>query len=127
MSQFGCDNCWSSEASKAWEAITSVPIEAHLIDESHYIVSIRACPSCSQHYLQVTTETIDWKDSEDPIYRSVIPIDDKERARLFAMRPLSTEIIEGIGIGRRSLKYDWPKNQEPTTYWDTGVHVGIHD
>ena len=127
MSHFGCDRCWSSEASGAWKAVTSTPIEAHLIDESHYMVSVRACPSCSQRYLQVTTEIVDWKDGEDPIYRTIIPIDDAERARLIASKPLDIRVIEAVGAGRRSLKYDWPKGQDPSTYWSTGVHVGVHD
>lgn len=127
MSQFGCDKCWSSEASDAWGAVTSTPIETHLIDESHYIVSIRACPSCSQRYLQVTTEVVDWEDGEDPIYRTIIPVNNAERARLTISKPLDTSIIEAIGVGRRSLRYAWPKGQDPSTYWGTGVHVGVHD
>lgn len=95
MSQCGCDKCWSSEASKAWKAVTSIPIEEYLIDESHYIVSIRSCPSCSQRYLQVTTETIDWKDGEDPIFRTIIPIDDEERANLIANSPPETSVLAG--------------------------------
>ena len=127
MNEYGCEKCWASEAPKAFGAVTSIPIEAHLIDESHYIVSIRMCPSCSQHYLQVTTETIDWKDGEDPVYRTIIPIDDAERDRFTVSKPLDTNVIESVGIGRRSLKYDWPKDEEPSTYWGTGVHVGVHD
>ena len=127
MSQCGCDKCWSSEASKAWKAVTSIPIEEYLIDESHYIVSIRNCPSCSQRYLQVTTETVDWKDGEDPIFRTIIPIDDEERASLTANRPPKTSVLEAIGPGRRSLKYAWQKGEEPSTYWGAGVHVGLHD
>ena len=127
MSQCGCDKCWSSEASKAWKAVTSIPIEEYLIDESHYIVSIRNCPSCSQRYLQVTTETVDWKDGEDPIFRTIIPIDDEERASLTANSPPKTSVLEAIGPRRRSLKYAWQKGEEPTTYWGTGVHVGLHD
>ena len=127
MSEYSCEQCWSSEASEAWKAVTSIPIQAHLIDESHYIVSIRLCPSCSQHYLQVTTETVDWKDGEDPIYRTIIPIDDAERTALTSSKLLDNNVIERIGVGRQSLKFDWPKNQEPSTYWDTGVRVGVHD
>lgn len=127
MSQFGCDKCWSADASEAWEAVTSTPIEGRLIDESHYIVSIRKCPSCSQRYLQVTTEIVDWKDGEDPIYRTIIPIDDGEGARLATSKPLDTSVIEAVGVGRRSLKYDWPKGENPSTYWGTGIHVGPHD
>ena len=127
MNEYGCERCWSSEATEAWEAVTSIPIETYLIDESHYIVSIRACPSCSQHYLQVTTETVDWEDGEDPIYRTVIPINDGERARLTNSTPLGPDILEGVGLGRRSLQYEWPKDQEPRKYWGAGVHVRVHD
>jgi hypothetical protein len=127
MSQVGCDKCWSSEASDAWSAVTSTPIETHLIDESHYIVSIRACPSCSQRYLQVTTEVVDWDDGEDPIYRTIIPVNNAERARLTISESLDTSIIEAIGVRRRSLRYAWPKGQDPSTYWSTGVHVDVHD
>jgi len=127
MSEYGCEECWSSEASEAWKAVTSIPIQANLIDESHYIVSIRVCPSCSQHYLQVTTETVDWKDGEDPIYRTIIPMDDGECAELTSSKRLDANVIEGVGVGRQSLKFDWPKNQEPSTYWGTGVRVGVHD
>lgn len=127
MSQFGCDKCWSSEASAAWEAVASTPIETHLIDELHYIVSIRACPSCSQCYLQVTTEVVDWSDGEDPIYRTIIPVDNAERVRLTVSKPLDASVIEAIGVGRRSLRYDWPKGQAPGVYWGTGVRVGVHD
>ena len=128
MSPSGCDKCWSSESSDAWEAVTSIPIEVQLIDESHYIVSIRACPFCSQRYLQVTTEVVDWEDGEDPIYRTIVPIDNAERARLTTTsKSLDTSVIEAVGVGKRSLKYAWPKGQEPTTYWGTGVHVGVHD
>jgi hypothetical protein len=127
MSEYGCEECWSSEASAAWRAVTSIPIQAYLIDESHYIVSIRVCPSCSQHYLQVTTETVDWKDGEDPIYRTIIPIDDAERTELTSRECLDADVIESVGVGRQSLKFGWLKNQEPSTYWGTGVRVGVHD
>ncbi|HEY0763293.1 MAG TPA: hypothetical protein VGD61_13065 [Pyrinomonadaceae bacterium] len=127
MSEYGCKKCWSSEASEAWKAVTSIPIQAYLIDESHYIVSIRACPSCSQHYLQVTSETVDWKDGEDPIYRTIMPIDDAERTELTASKYVDANVIEGVGVGRQSLRFDCPKNQEPSTYWVTGIRVGIHD
>jgi hypothetical protein len=127
MNDYGCKRCWSSGASEAWDAVTRVPIEAYLIDESHYIVSIRACPSCSQRYLQLTTERVDLEDGEDPIFRTIVPIDEEESARLRAVTPPGTDIIESVGIGRRSLKYDWPKGTEPVVYWGAGVHVGEHD
>lgn len=127
MSQIGCETCWAPEAATAWNLIKDVPIEARLIDEPHYIVQIRVCSSCGQNYLQVTTEVVDWQDGEDPISRTVIPIDNEERARLLATQPLDTATIEGIGTGRPSLRYCWPKNAAPTLFWGAGVRVGIHD
>ena len=98
-------------------AVTSIPIEDYLIDESHYIVSIRNCPSCSQRYLPVTTE----------IFRTIIPIDDEERASLIANSPPKTSVLEAISPGRRSLKYAWQKGEQPSTYWGAGVQVGLND
>lgn len=127
MSQTGCHKCWAPEAVTAWNLIKDVPIEERLIDEPHFIVLIRSCPSCSQSYLQTTTEVVDCQDGEDPVARTAIPIDDEERARLLATQPLGEETIEGIGIGRQSLRYDWPKGKGPTLFWGIGVRVGIHD
>jgi hypothetical protein len=127
MSKIGCADCWAPEPTSAWDVIKNVPIEVRLIDEPHYIVLVRACPSCSQSYLQVTTERIDWVDGEDPVDRTIIPIGDAERDRLMAVQALGADTIEGIGAGRQSLRYDWPKGKEPALYWGTGVRVGIHD
>jgi hypothetical protein len=127
MSLFGCDKCWSSEAARAWETVTNVPFKEWLIDESHFIVSIRKCPCCSQLFLQITTETIDWQDGEDPIFRTVIPIDDEEQSELIGKTSLGERDLESIGVGRQSLKYDWPKGKESSTYWSAGVIVGPHD
>ena len=41
--------------------------------------------------------------------------------------PPRGDVIERVGVGRQSLKFGWPKNQEASTYWGTGVRVGVHD
>ena len=127
MTQFGCEKCWLSDASAAWEAVTSTEIEKHLVDEAHFIVSIRACSACSQSFLQITTETIDWKGGEDPIYRNISPITASERTELLDNKLSPTKLMEGLGSDRRVLKYDWPKGDEPSIYWGTNVRIGIHD
>lgn len=127
MSPFGCEKCWPPEAEEAWKAVKQVPIENYLIDEKHFIVSIRLCPSCSQRFMQVTTETIDWKDGEDPIFRTIVPITEEEQADLLGITTLSNSDIERVGVERRALKYDWPKGQQASIYWGTGVVVGLHD
>lgn len=86
MSEIGCNQCWSADASAAWE-----------------------------------------QGGEDPIYRTIMPIDKAERSRLNASTPLSKRVLESTGVGRRALKYDWPGGQAPSIYGGTRVHVGIHD
>ena len=123
----GCSECWSPESAAAWEAIGKTPIRDRVIDESHYIVSIRECPSCNQNYLQVTTETIDWEDGEDPIYRTVLPISFEEKCNLIDANVVHKADLESIGTDRRSLKYDWPKGKPQKSYWGIGITVGVHD
>lgn len=127
MSKPGCEKCWSTDPSAAWDKVTHTAIQTHLIDESHFIVSVRCCGSCSQHFLQVTTETIDWQDGEDPIYRTVIPISQAEKANLLAEKPLSEGAVATVGVGRSALRYDWPKGAEPSVYWGTGMRLLAHD
>jgi len=118
MQTVGCEACWSSDAPAAFKIVCKVPIAERLIDESHYIVLIRQCLHCSQRYLQMTTETVDWADGEDPIYRTIVPIDQGEYGRLTTAVALGTGVIESVAVGRQSLKYDFPKGQEsPTVYW----------
>jgi hypothetical protein len=48
-------------------------------------------------------------------------------AYLIAGAPPGSGIMESIGMGRQSLKYDWRKDRKPGAHWSTGFHVGIHD
>ena len=127
VTDFGCSECRPSDAAAAWEAIIKIPINSRVIDESHFIVSIRECASCDQNYLQITTETIDWEDGEDPVYRTVIPITDAEKHNLLDSNPVYEADLESIGTDRRSLKFDWPKGKPQNIYWGIGVTIGIHD
>lgn len=127
MNDFGCLRCWPASAEEAWAAKKSSSIDSILVDEPHYIVSICMCPTCTQRFLSVTTETIDWEDGEDPIYRTFIPITEPEAVLLQKSGRPTEDMINAIGSALRSLKYDYPKNSKPTMYWSTGVRVGMHD
>lgn len=127
LKQYGCKMCWGEDAGEAWDRVIRNTRHALLVDETHFIVSILTCPICAQAFLKVTTETIDWYGGEDPIDRVVIPIDAEERDRLKAASPLTNDILEGIGPGRRSLRYAWPAGAEPSVFWSAGVVVGVHD
>jgi hypothetical protein len=99
----------------------------YLVDEAHFIVSIRKCPVCGQQFLQVTTEIIDWQGGEDPVFRTVMPINTAERTTLEATHPMTNAALESAGTHRQSLKYARPKGKEPELWWGTGMHVGLHD
>ncbi|HEX7371117.1 MAG TPA: hypothetical protein VF284_12640 [Rhodanobacteraceae bacterium] len=127
FTEMGCTACWAADAAAAWQAFQSTSIRHYLIDEPHFIVSIRQCPTCGQQYLQVTTEMIDWQNGEDPVHRVVMPIDDVECQSLVAATPLPNQALERIGAARRALNYDWPAGSEPTIYWAAGMRVRSHD
>ena len=123
----GCASCWALDAADAWAAFGSTSINHYLADESHFIVSIRACPECGQLYVLVTTEMIDWKDGNDPIHRIALPISDVERATLEAAEPFCNDVLESVGVDRRALNFDWPNDDDAVTYWGKGILVRPHD
>ena len=129
MSDHGCERCWPEAADAAWGARARLTHAEVLIDESHYRVTLLACPACGQRFLSVFTETVDWADSEDPQYWTLLPLEDAEAADLIRRGAATSEADLGaLGAGRRSLMRDFPKGvPEPTVYWATGVRIGRHD
>ena len=76
----------------------------------------------------VFAETVDWVDSEDPQYWSVLPITAAEAADLVQRREALTDAdLDSLGPDRRCLHRDFPKQQEPRCYWGTGMRAGPHD
>ncbi len=57
-----------------------------LTDESHFIVSIKACQVCGQLYLYVFYEEIDWEKGEDPQYRSLFPVQTIEEGEMLSQK-----------------------------------------
>jgi len=124
---FGCELCWPAEAEEAWAARLTLKQEIQIIDESHFHVMVLRCPSCSQQFLSIFTESIDWEDGEDPMYWTTLPILASE-ARILAQGNLVSENeFNSIGSDRRSLRRDFPKDFPKRTYWGIGIRVGVHD
>jgi hypothetical protein len=120
---FGCENCWPADPDAAWEARRALPLEADLIDESHFHVMILACDNCSQRFVSVFTETIDWLDGEDPQYWVLLPITNAEASELVQRKGSVIEAqLNALGPGRRCLRNDRPKTAAPRSFW-----VGPHD
>jgi hypothetical protein len=122
---FGCTTCWPESADAAWSARDALS-KSNLVDESHYSVKLLSCPTCSQSFLSVFTEQIDWADGEDPQYWTTIPVTTAEAAMLRGATP-SESTINSTGSGRRSLVRDFPKGSDPVAGWGYGIRVGMHD
>lgn len=125
--EFGCEACWPAAAGAAWKALEKMPTRANPVDESHFMVKVLQCPACSQSFVTVFTETVDWIDGEDPQYRTAIPLLEEEAVELAAATEGIEKIIRGLHTARPSLKSDFPKGGDLVKYWSHGISVGIHD
>jgi hypothetical protein len=126
--RFGCECCWPDSADAAETASRALTHEAHLVDESHFDVSIRVCQRCSQRFVFLFTEMIDWVDGDDPQYVRLMPVTEMEAANLVKCDNLTIDRrLEMLGRGRRSLNHDHPKGVAPRSYWSQGISVGPHD
>jgi len=128
MQTFGCDACWPADAHAAWGARARLSRVSALIDESHLIVTILACPRCAQRFVSVFTETIDWADGDDPQYWTLLPIAVDEAEDLVQRAAsLNEASLNALGPERRSLRRDIPKGAPPRVFWGSGILVGPHD
>ena len=126
--EFGCDLCWPADARAAWGARDGLSRLRELIDESHFIVAILACPRCGQQYVSIFTEMIDWEDGNDPQYWTVLPITWAEAESLMRQGASLNEMsLNALGRERRSLRRDHPKAGPPRVFWGSGILVGPHD
>lgn len=124
---FGCSVCWPSSADTAWEAHKTLKTDLALVDESHFKIKIRSCKECTQEFLWVFTETIDWKDGEDPQYWTVVPLTTEEAERLSSEGSDFEAALVALPDARRSLHHDFPKGSDPKSYWSQGLAIGAHD
>lgn len=126
--EFGCNFCWPADADAAWDARGGLSRLQELIDESHFIVAILACPRCSQRYVSIFTETIDWNEGNDPQNWLLLPLTEDEAKDLSQQEASLSELsLNALGRGRRSLQRDHPQNGPPRVFWGSGIFVGPHD
>jgi hypothetical protein len=125
---FGCERCWPSTADAAWEARGDLTREQDLINEPHFHVNILSCARCTQRFVSVFTEWIDWEGGDDPQYWTLLPITETEAADLIRRHSsLTKSSLNALGRGRRCLQQDYPKAAAPRTWWGTGIFIGPHD
>lgn len=125
---FGCEHCWPPGATAAWEARSTLTHEAELIDESHFHVMILACHNCTQRFISIFTEMVDWANGDDAQYWTLLPVTEAEAADLVQQRETLTEaLLEAVGCGRRCLRRDSPGGSAAHVFWGSGLLVGPHD
>lgn len=125
---FGCNYCWPSDATAAWQARATLTLANELIDDSHFIVTILGCKTCGQRYISVFTEMIDWQNGNDPQYWTLLPITDLEAESLIQLQATLDKMnLNALGLDRRSLQRDHPKVGPMRVFWGNGISVGPHD
>jgi hypothetical protein len=118
MRRFGCGHCYASAnpASQA-EQLGVLEKVSVLVDKSHFDVSVRRCTYCGQQFVFVWTEFVDLS-GQDPQYWTLIPVDDAELEAIIAMgRRPDLEYIGSLGLDRRCLAYNHPRDSAATWNW----------
>jgi hypothetical protein len=125
---FGCPTCLPPSPDDAWSAVPTLHIDSRLVDESHFSVLLRSCSSCSQRFVSVFTEIVDWAEGEDPQFWTVLPITEKEATALRAAdeQGVALQVYE-LGSDRRSLCHSFPKSGGAMNFWSKGIQERPHE
>jgi hypothetical protein len=122
--QFGCPQCYGddAEAAAAYLQAGGLKTEYALIDDSHFIVSLRRCTQCGQMFVSIFTEFVDWSGGEDAQYRDVVPVTPAEAETVRAQgERVDLRFLGELGEGRRRLSTDWPTGGSKRVRWRTGT------
>jgi hypothetical protein len=117
-----CARCSSDDAATAWDAMCTRHVQS-LVEESHFGIQIVAC-RCTQHFVKVFTERIDWKEGNDDQDWLVFPVSPAEVARLQACAENHLVSLVGeLGRGQRFLVHS-----NSNSWWrNEGFMIGPHD
>jgi hypothetical protein len=123
MSRFGCERCYPEEAPTNWRNhVAGFEHASSFASESHLEISIWRCRHCSQPFVYVWMEFIDWDGGDDPQYHTLVPV---ERAELETIErrgdDVDIEFIGSLGRDRRRLDRDQPKGGPGWLGWRTGT------
>lgn len=125
MSGFGCAHCIPDPPKTRSE----LPLKtvAALIDEPHFIVSIRRCTQCQQHFVSVFCERIDWAEGKDPQVSTLMPLTPEEaQTAMKAGETVDLRALEQLAYARRFLRDAWLGDGRSTEYL-CGMLIGPHD
>lgn len=123
MTDFGRAECCGGEDAEAALAycLKRLTPTHRVVDDSHFGVSVRVCPSCGQQFVVIFTEFVDWSGGDDSQYFDIVPVTGDEAASLVAASGVDLAALGALGAGRRRLSSDWPAGGSKTISWRTGA------
>ena len=122
--------CLDHDSATAKEAIRKSRCIVELVDESHFMVSIRQCGRCGQHFLTLFCERVDWTDGDDPQKWLAVPVakDEVQRLRTANVAANENVILEIVANERRFLYHDMPKGEPAKLEWkNRTLFIPAHD
>jgi hypothetical protein len=122
--RFGCPQCYGEDAetARAFVEAGGLVTDRTVVDESHFIVSLRRCAACGQPFVSIFTEFVDWSGGDDAQYRDLVPVTaDEAQAVLDQGEQVDPRFLGSLGEGRRRLSSDWPSGGRRSVRWRTGA------
>jgi hypothetical protein len=122
--QFGCARCYGDDAEAALAHLRGggLQMDFRVVDDSHFGVSLGHCSACSQAFLSIFTEFVDWEGGDDAQYWDVVPVTPAEAASIREPdRSQDLRYLGSLGEGRRRLSSDWPTGAPRRISWRFGT------
>ncbi|GAA4732982.1 hypothetical protein [Phytohabitans rumicis] len=123
MTTYGCARCYGEDAAAtaAYLQGGGLVTDQTVVDDSHFIVSLRHCAACAQAFVSILTEFVDWTGGDDAQYRDIVPVTPEEAATVRAQgERVDLRFLGSLGAGRRRLSSDWPTGGGRRLAWRTG-------
>lgn len=114
--------CLGEDCEAAKHLIRQASDFTHLVDTSHFLVSLRRCPQCGQYFLTMFCERVDWVDGQDPQEWIAVPLTSEEVLKLQTadLRADEKAICTILSNDRIFLYHDMPKGRASTLMWRKG-------
>jgi hypothetical protein len=120
---FGCAACYGEDADAVAAAHEAGGLmwERSIVDDVHFLVSLRRCGVCGQTFVSIFTEFIDWSGGDDAQYRDVVPVTAAEAATIVGQgEGVDLAFLGALGTDRRRLSSDCLTDNPPHARWATG-------
>jgi hypothetical protein len=124
LTDFGCERCYGDDAATASAHYRAGGLETQrrIVDDPHFIVSLRRCVACGQAFVSIFTEFVDWSGGDDAQYSDIVPVTSEEAATVVSQgENVEVRFLGSLGEGRRRLSSDWPTGGERRLAWRTGA------